>query len=106
MAKDQALKFVVRVNEDMALQAKLEAVVKEGTEGIVKVAHQAGYDFTAQEFQTLALEQWQANHPSEIAEDELATMAGGAGKIVGPDVPQPHVDEFIWFRNAGNITGN
>ena len=100
MAKDQALQFIIRVNEDKALQGKLEAVTKDGVQGIVKVAQEAGFVFTADEFQTVAYEQWASKQSSEISEDELDTVAGGV-KIVTPITFQKFQLNFTNLNNPG-----
>ena|SRR5258708_4913711 len=78
MAKDQALQFIARVNEDAALRDKLQTVSKEGINGLVRVGKEVGFDFSTEEFESTALEQWGSRRSDEVTDDELDGIAGGA----------------------------
>ena len=77
MAKDQALQFIARVNEDAALRDKLQTVSKDGINGLVRVGKEVGYDFSTEEFESTALEQWGSRRSDEVSDDELDGIAGG-----------------------------
>ena|SRR5258708_1831504 len=81
MAKDQALQFIGRVNEDASLREYLQSFTKDGMEGLVRVGREHGFDFTPEEFQTAAYENWEAQHATAVSEDDLDTIVGGAQKV-------------------------
>ncbi len=76
MSQENALTFIHKVYQDPALQAKVRPLAKNDADGLLKIAADAGYDFTIDDF--LAV-QVAANTPDRELEDEdLDVIAGGA----------------------------
>ena len=82
MPKEQALRFIARVNEDMALRDKLQAVSKEGIDGLVRVGNEDAFDFSKEEFEAVVLEQWGSHRSDEVSDNELDGIAGGGTYIM------------------------
>src|SRR5258708_13319160 len=77
MSQENALTFVRKVYQDPGLQAKVRPLAKNDTDGLLKIAADAGFDFTIDDF--LAA-QVSANEPSaELGDDDLEQIAGGKG---------------------------
>ncbi len=51
MSQEQALQFIQKANRDSALQQQLAAVPEDDLAGIVRIGAQAGFRFSAEEFQ-------------------------------------------------------
>src|SRR5260221_14580733 len=88
MAKEQALRFIARVNEDTALRDKLQAVSKEGIDGLVRVGNEDAFDFSKEEFEAVVLEQWGWHRPGEVSNGELDGIAGGGTYIMKIGIDQ------------------
>ena len=97
MSKNDAVTFVQRVNEDTALQKKLEKTGKSGVEEMVKFAAGEGYRFSAEELV-------QAITPTategELDESALEQVAGGFNPQ--PD-PPGFAARFIKWENTAAI---
>ena len=79
MSQENALTFIRKVYQDPGLQAKVRPLAKNDTDGLLKIAADAGFDFTIDDF--LAA-QVSANEPSaELGDDDLEQIAGGKGSI-------------------------
>src|SRR5258707_14685317 len=77
MSQENALTFIRKVYQDPGLQAKVRPLAKNDTDGLLKIAADAGFDFTIDDF--LAA-QVSANEPSaELGDDDLEQIAGGKG---------------------------
>src|SRR5258708_22788596 len=77
MSQENALTFVRKVYQDPGLQAKVRPLAKNDTDGLLKIAADAGFDFTIDDF--LAA-QVSANEPSaDLDDDDLEQIAGGKG---------------------------
>src|SRR5450755_392036 len=86
MAKEQALQFITRASEDQSLRTKLEAVAKDGIAALAKFAKESGFDVTAEELQSAAVE-LRNTHTDEISDDALESVAGGSGSGGSPAAP-------------------
>ena len=75
MSKKQALQFILRVKEDATLQNKLQAV-RDGGAGLLKVAQEAGFEFTAEEMRT-AIDSQESYNADEMANGALDSVVGG-----------------------------
>lgn len=72
MSRTIVLAFVQKLDNDAGLHQK--AIALQGdVDGLVRLAAQAGYTFTAQDWQEAQRE------PGELSEDDLNNVAGGAG---------------------------
>ena len=69
--------FISRVNEDSKLQSKL-VTITGNVEGLRKVAADAGFQFTTQEWRAAAISAFSG----ELDDAELEQMAGGINKPV------------------------
>jgi predicted ribosomally synthesized peptide with nif11-like leader len=76
MSKQAVLSFILEVNKDKALYEKVNSLPSSRVDALLTVAREAGFDFTADEFVTTVLEQ--SRQSSELKEDELEQVAGGA----------------------------
>src|SRR5664279_1723913 len=75
MSKKQALQFILRVKEDATLQNKLQAV-QDGGAGLLKVAQEAGFEFTAEEMRS-AIDSQERSNAEEMANSALDSVVGG-----------------------------
>ncbi len=88
MAKEQALKFIAYVNSDEGARDKLQAASDNGLNDLVKIARQAGFDFTVEELQAAAVEKLESAS-QVLSDDTLENIVGGANKL-GPTGPIQH----------------
>ena len=88
MAKEQALKFIAYVNSDEGARDKLQAASDNGLNDLVKIARQAGFDFTVEELQAAAVEKLESAS-QVLSDDTLENIVGGANKL-GPIGSGPH----------------
>ena len=72
MSQEMAMAFISRVSEDSSLQSKL-ASITGNVEGLRKVAADAGFNFTTQEWRAAAVRAFS----DELGDDELEQIAGG-----------------------------
>lgn len=72
MTKEAVIKFLWQIRTDAALQEKLRAA-GNNVENMLKVAADAGYQFTVAEFISATV--WDMN--SELTDAELEQAAGG-----------------------------
>ena len=108
MAKEQALQFIIRVNEEPALQDQVNAVTSEGIDGLIRIGRANGFEFTAEEFQTAAFESWEAQQSASISEDDLETIVGGAesAKKYKPNLFSPFIGGSQFLNGPGiNLQG-
>ena len=74
MSSESAYKFMEQAYNDETFRKELQ---KEGNvDGLVARAREAGYDFTAQELQSTAI-QFYEDKGIELSEDQLEAAAGG-----------------------------
>jgi predicted ribosomally synthesized peptide with nif11-like leader len=76
MSKQAVMSFILKVNEDKTLFEKVNSLPSSRVESLIDVAHEAGYDFTADEFVNTVLEQ--SKKSGELKEEDLEQVAGGA----------------------------
>jgi predicted ribosomally synthesized peptide with nif11-like leader len=76
MSKQAVLSFILKVNEDKSLYEKVNSLPSSRVEALMDVAHDAGFDFTADEFVNTVLEQ--SRRTGELQEEDLEQVAGGA----------------------------
>src|SRR5258707_721492 len=74
MAKEQALQFIARVNEDQILRTKLQAFAKDRIEGVVKIAKEAGFDVSAEDLQSAAADEAKLQAVSKEGIDGLVRV--------------------------------
>src|SRR5258708_3632710 len=87
MAKEQALQFIARVNEDQILRTKLQAFEKDRIEGVVKIAKEAGFDVSAEDLQSAAADEAKSQ-AGEMSDEALESIAGGVNGD-GVSAPPP-----------------
>src|SRR5258708_9172454 len=84
MSQENALTFVRKVYQDPGLQAKVRPLAKNDTDGLLKIAADAGFDFTIDDF--LAA-QVSANEPSaELGDDDLEQIAASKRSTAIPTI--------------------
>ena len=81
---NRAQEFLIKVEQDEALQAELARVLEMGTDvkEVIKLAQSKGYEFSEQEI-SVEMEKRQAEHQKkieagELNDQELEAVAGGA----------------------------
>ena len=93
MSIESAKAFYQRMTEDDAFRTPFEeATTKEERQQLIK---NAGYDFTADEWQAAMTEIQAADSNEELEEEELEAIAGGVAAIYGSIWPRDITD---WFR--------
>ena len=75
MAKEQALQFILRANQDQPLQSRLQTI-KDGGAGLVQLGKESGFDFTTEEMKTVVAEQ-QNPDTGELSDEALEMVSGG-----------------------------
>src|SRR5262245_56725149 len=86
MSTEAVQKFWQKAQQDKALQAKLTAIPPEklqaGVAALVKVAAEAGFLFTAQEYEAAVKKEVARQHAAgELTEGQLQQIAGGAAGL-------------------------
>jgi predicted ribosomally synthesized peptide with nif11-like leader len=76
--------FVQAVNKDSQLQGRV-AALNGNVEGLVKLAADAGYSFTAQD--------WRTAVSGELSEGDLDTVSGGDAVL--QERPQPLIRALV-----------
>src|SRR5258708_36504580 len=77
MRQENVLKFVRKVSEDPGLLAKLRPLAEDDMTGLLRVAAEAGFDFSAEDY--MVATQAQSIAPEvELADEDLDRIAGGA----------------------------
>ena len=77
MSQEMVLAFATKVNQDPALQAKLRPLAEDDMTGLLRVAAEAGFDFSAEDY--MVATQAQSIAPEvELADEDLDRIAGGA----------------------------
>ncbi len=75
MSQVNALAFINKVYADPGLQAKVRPLAKNDTDGLLKIAADAGFNFTVDDFLAAQI---QAHTPnSDLADNDLEQIAGG-----------------------------
>src|SRR5260221_137541 len=75
MSQENALTFIRKVYQDPGLQAKVRPLAKNDADGLLKIAADAGFNFTVDDFLAAQI---QAHTPSdELADNDLEQIAGG-----------------------------
>ena len=93
MSIASAKDFYQRMSEDDAFRTPFEALsTKEERQQLIK---DAGYDFTADEWQQAMIEIQDTNSDEELSEEALEAIAGGVAAIYGTIWPG---DIFDWFK--------
>src|SRR5262245_13857475 len=82
MSAEAVKQFWQKAKQDKALEAKLAAIQRKNGQAViaavVKVAADAGFDFTAQEYDAAAKQELAKQHAGgEISDEQLAQLAGG-----------------------------
>ena len=75
MSIEQAHAFRTFVNENEAVQEQLKTAASDESFSLVALAAEHGYEFTAEEAQTV----WDAAQDSELSDFELEMVSGGGG---------------------------
>jgi predicted ribosomally synthesized peptide with nif11-like leader len=75
MSNEKVLSFLNECKVDHELQEKLTKVAPEDKEGLIKIANEAGYGFTAEEW--AEYEKTLRAKKDELTEDELDNVSGG-----------------------------
>jgi predicted ribosomally synthesized peptide with nif11-like leader len=78
MSLSSAQQFVTRAREDNSLQSKLSSVAQGDINAIMQIARDAGFDFTKDEYLSVAGSGWSVAS-DELSELELDAVAGGGG---------------------------
>jgi predicted ribosomally synthesized peptide with nif11-like leader len=78
MSKQAVMNFIVTANQDKALYEKVNSLPSNRVEALMDIAHDAGFDFTADEFIATVLD------VSELKEEDLEQIAGGASDYLRP----------------------
>lgn len=88
MSANSIQEFLTKVSEDQALQEELAKAMESENdrEAVTELAKSKGYDFTAEELGQ-AIDQIQAEaqqqmDASELSEEELESVAGGATPVI------------------------
>lgn len=71
MSADNAVRFVHQIAQDGSLRARVEA--SRLPDEVVRIGHEAGHDFTADELRTAA----DALRKEELSDTQLESVAGG-----------------------------
>lgn len=108
MSAQAVLSFIMKVNQDKALANKVNSLPTSEVEGLLKVAHSEGFDFTADEFVNTVLEI--NRRGGELNEDDLEQVAGGAVdmflKISPSQLPTDQVSlNFLKIQTFKKFTG-
>ena len=77
MTVNAAQQFMNQVKKDAALQKKLLAA-GDNAQAIMKIAAEAGYKFSSDEFVAASVREW-AQAAEALNESELDSVAGGGG---------------------------
>jgi len=77
MSQEIALNFIHMVYQDPGLQAKVRPLANDDVDGLLKIAANAGFDFTVDDF--LAAQVLADTPSDDIADDDLDVIAGGLG---------------------------
>jgi predicted ribosomally synthesized peptide with nif11-like leader len=91
MSKDTVRQFLAKANDDADLLAKVEAAGKD-VNALVSAGAAAGYSFSAADVEA-AVKDIQSE-VGELSENELQTVAGGAGSTRGSYVPSTGIPFF------------
>ena len=76
MSQEMVLAFATKVKQDPALQAKLRPLAEDDMTGLLKIAAEAGFAFSAEDY--MAFMQAQSIAPaSDLSDNDLDVIAGG-----------------------------
>jgi predicted ribosomally synthesized peptide with nif11-like leader len=105
MSKQHVLDFILRVNADTDLQSRVRVAAMEGLSGLIKVADEVGYRFTAAEFHTASIRRPKpAPPPDELSDNELKAVVGGVDHFnAGSKTP---FDEILDIIAGGGNSAN
>jgi predicted ribosomally synthesized peptide with nif11-like leader len=96
MSIENAKAFYQRMTEDSDFRTPFEsASTKEERQQLIK---DAGYDFTADEWQEAVAEIQAADSDEELQEEELEAIAGGIQAVAMYGVIWPPDDVTDWFK--------
>ena len=73
MSKEQVSEFFKKVTADDALKAKAKTIDLNNASAILAFAKEQGFDFSEAD-----LTQWQEEQESELSDDDLENVSGGA----------------------------
>jgi len=71
MSEENAIKFLNQIEEDSTLRQRVQTLGNQ--EGLLKVAQESGYSFTAEEMKAVT----EKINSDELNEQELEAVAGG-----------------------------
>jgi predicted ribosomally synthesized peptide with nif11-like leader len=95
MSIQSAKAFYQRMTEDDAFRTPFEEVsTKEERQQLIK---DAGYEFTAEEWQDAVVEIQDTDSNEELQEEELEAIAGGVQAVAMYGVIWPPDDVTDWF---------
>jgi predicted ribosomally synthesized peptide with nif11-like leader len=78
MSKQHVLDFIRRVNDDTDLQNRVRVAAMEGLTGLIKVATEVGFKFTADEFHTASIRRPKpVRQIDELSDADLNAVVGG-----------------------------
>lgn len=78
MSKQHVLDFIRRVNDDTDLQNRVRVAAMEGLKGLIKVATEVGFKFTAAEFHTASIRRPKpVRQIDELSDADLNAVVGG-----------------------------
>jgi predicted ribosomally synthesized peptide with nif11-like leader len=78
MSKQALVAFGDRVMEDKALHNRVRTLKPNDAEGLIAIAEDAGFSFTADELMEVVNDVKKQMESGELTENELETVAGGA----------------------------
>ena len=73
MSKEQVSEFFKKVTADDALKAKAKTIDLQNAPAVLAFAKEQGFDFSEAD-----LTQWQEEQSSELSDDDLENVSGGA----------------------------
>ena len=78
MSKEQVSEFFKKVTADDALKAKAKTIDLQNAPAVTNFAKEQGFDFSEAD-----LTQWQEEQESELSDDDLENVSGGAVTVAG-----------------------
>ena len=83
MSQENVLRFIRKVSEDPGLLAKLSPLAEDDMTGLLKVAAEAGFDFSAEDYM-VAMQAQSIVPASDLSDNDLDVIAGGGvGRATG-----------------------
>ncbi len=94
MSQEMVLAFVTKVRQDPALLAKLRPLAADDMTGLLRVAAEAGFDFSAEDYM-VAMEAQSIAPANDLSDNDLDVMAGGGvGRATGGAGPDKAAKRF------------